>query len=889
MTLPTSMQYSLYLPRVLLGWLASGSDQPYLEIDGTLVFSDISGFTALTERLAEKGKEGAEEVTTVLNGAFTELLNASALEGGDLIKFGGDALLLLFSGEGHAARAAVAAFDMRDALEDYQESRSPTPLTMSVGLASGPVQLFIAGDTSREVIVAGPTATTLTEMEGTAESGDILLAPSTAELIDDFALGDEKGGGVLLEDAPDADEPDDDEEFGEAPDVDLGDYVSSRLRKHLSLGFNEGEHRFANIAFVKVEGFDSYLEANGSNVAQADLDAVVKQVQAAADHYAVTFLQTDISADGVKMMLASGVPERADRDRERMLRTLDRVTSVESPFEIHVGAAHGSVFAGDLGARTRRVYTVMGDTVNLAARLASAAEARQVLVTEEFDDVHIFETTPLEPVDLKGKSKPVIPYLLGGPLEADDAAAQTDLLPLIGRDEELTTLTNLVEEAAEGSGSIVTVVGAAGTGKTRLLQEVRDRAADAQVVVANCEPYESNTAFFALGQLVRNALNVHREDEDPAGRLTEILIGADPELAPWVPLVARVAGISMDPTPEVEALDAKFQETKTAEVIGAAMAATLEGTVIAFIDGAQWIDDASQSLLDHLVPTISAEPWVVVASSRVAPEDESAQTLNLEPLDAESSTALAVAALGDQALPAPVIDAIVSRSGGNPFFLLELVGSASEGDGQLPTSVEAAVAARIDHLQVRDRRLLGYAAVLGQQFSLDLMADALPDASVDDTDAWQRLAEFLETSLGGKVRFRQPIVRDVAYEGLPFERRRQLHEAIGEALERRARKRPERFAELLSLHFDLAGVFSKAWEYSVMAAERARRKYANVDAAELYRRALDAEDSMEGEAPPTERAQVAEALGDVTEVAGLYGKAEEAFLEAQRIFGEAGV
>ncbi|NNF70447.1 MAG: AAA family ATPase, partial [Acidimicrobiia bacterium] len=333
---------------------------------------------------------------------------------------------------------------------------------------------------------------------------------------------------------------------------------------------------------------------------------------------------------------------------ERMLRTLDEVTSIESPFEIHVGAAHGSVFAGDLGARTRRVYTVMGDTVNLAARLASAAEPGQILVTEEFDDVHIFETTALEAISLKGKSKPVIPYLLGGPIEAADGGVESDLLPLIGRAAELETLTNLVKEAADGSGSIVTVVGAAGLGKTRLLQEVRTEAADTRVIVANCEPYESNTAYFAIGQLVRNALGVHREDEDPPGKLTEILVNADPELAPWVPLVARVAGISMDPTPEVAALDAKFQETKTAEVIGDAMAATLDGTVIAFIDGAQWIDDASQSLLDHMVPTISAQPWVVVESSRVAPEDEDAQTLTLDPLGDEATTALAVAALGDE-------------------------------------------------------------------------------------------------------------------------------------------------------------------------------------------------------------------------------------------------
>jgi class 3 adenylate cyclase/tetratricopeptide (TPR) repeat protein len=896
MSQTASMHFPLYLPRTLLAWQADPDAGAYTEFDGTLVFSDISGFTALSEQLAKKGRVGAEEITQVLNAAFTELLNVAALDGGDLLKFGGDALLHVFSGDGHAARAARSSFEMRNALDDYQSSNSPTPLSMSVGLASGLVQFFLAGSTNRELVVAGPTASLVAEMEGAADSGQILMAPATAESVDDIAIGDSRRGGFLLVHSPDSAEWDEDEEFGdETTPVDYGSFISARLRKHLTLTFNEGEHRMANVGFVKLTGFDALLAKDGPERAGAELNDTVTAVQEAAERFGVCFLQSDISADGTKLILTSGVPERRDGDMERMLRSVHATLQIASPFPLHIGVATGGVFAGDLGARTRRVYTVMGDTVNLAARLCGAAAPGQALITERLAVEAEFSATALEPIELKGKSQPTTAYLLGDPT-AGTTTLSDQLLPLIGRDAEFSQLSALLATATAGRGRVVDVVGRSGVGKTRLLLALANHAHGVPTFVATGEPYEANTAYFVFGQFLRTVLGIDSSPEESGDRLSQVIRERSPDLTPWAPLVARVVGATVPATPEVEALDDGFQESKTAEIVAQLLTALVPGPALAFIDGAQWIDDASRTLLDKLVPTIKAQPWLVVIGRRpdvgweeFAGSDE--DTIELGPLDDAATAALAAAALGEEAVPAPKVDAIVTRSGGNPFFLLELVAAAIRGEQELPTSVEAAVAARIDRLQLKDRRLLGFAAVLGQRFSLDLLADALPEAAaaVDGAEAWERLSEFIAMSVSGEMRFRHPIVRDVAYEGLPFERRRDLHRAIGEALERRARNRPQRFAELLSIHFDQAEDFAKAWNYSVMAAERARRKYANVDAADLYKRALAAEERMEGDATPAEKVAIAEALGDVTEVVGLYGDAEAAYLMALGIIGDAGL
>src|SRR5262245_10996896 len=164
-------------------WLETEPHQRWREIDGTLCFADISGFTALSERLARRGRVGAEELVEVLSRVFGAMLDGTAEHGGQLLKFGGDALLFLFHGDGHAVRAAGAAALMRRLLR--QAASVPTSvgrlhLSMSVGLHSGPINLFLVGGTNRELVVLGPAVDATIRAENAAQAGQILVTEATA-------------------------------------------------------------------------------------------------------------------------------------------------------------------------------------------------------------------------------------------------------------------------------------------------------------------------------------------------------------------------------------------------------------------------------------------------------------------------------------------------------------------------------------------------------------------------------------------------------------------------------------------------------------------------------------------------------------------------------------
>jgi tetratricopeptide (TPR) repeat protein len=257
--------------------------------------------------------------------------------------------------------------------------------------------------------------------------------------------------------------------------------------------------------------------------------------------------------------------------------------------------------------------------------------------------------------------------------------------------------------------------------------------------------------------------------------------------------------------------------------------------------------------------------------------------LALGPIDARAAQSLALTAAGDVAVSDDVLAAIVERAGGNPLFVRELI-AASRGAtdvSALPDSVETLILTRMDTLAPADRFLLRNASVIGARFELALLSqivhEELPDA--EDLEHWERLAEFAAWEGAGRLRFLHDLFRAVAYEGLSFKRRREIHGRVGALLEELAGESVADLADLLSLHYYRAGEAQNAWTYSVLAGRRAQDRSANIEAIELYERALDvAEDAG---AALEEVAQVAEALGDVAELAARYETAEAAYQRAR--------
>ncbi len=893
-------QLSRYVPRVAVEWLLETPDALWRELDGTMAFVDISGFTQMSERLSGLGKAGAEEVTEVMNATFSRLLDVAYDFGGGLVKFGGDALLLFFDGEEHAVRAAAAAFGMRKALRELgrpQTSAGAVSLKMHVGLNSDRFHFFVVGDTHRELIVTGPGATRTVLMEGTAGAGEILLSETAAKALDPQALGEPKGEGILLRARPvTALRP---VPLPPLTGLPLEHFVPVEVRAHIATSAIEAEHRAATVAFLHFGGVDALLETDGPDAVAGALDELVRGVQAAAAEHGVCFLESDIDGDGGKIVLVAGAPRASENDEERMLRTVRAVVEATHRLPLRAGVNRGRVFAGEIGGRFRRTYTILGDTAALAARLMARAEPGEVLAAEEVVDRSrtSFETRSLEPFHVKGKAEAIRAVSVGSVLGTHQARG-TRRLELVGRERELAILGAALAPVRAGFGSFVEIVGEAGIGKSRLLEELETQASDLTLLSAACGQYESSTPYFAFRGVLRSVLDVTLNGSAAANT---IALGARiapvaPDLLAWLPLLALPLDVDVEPTREVDELQPAFRRARLHGVVSSLLGTLLSDRTMLVFEDVHWMDEASGELLRHLGAHLSDRPWFACVTRRPMEGGFSAAegtpplaaiTIRLDPLPHEAARRLAEAAapgeLGDAELAA-----ITDRAGGNPLFLQELLTpGVAEVDGQdLPESVEAVVTARIDRLEPAERNLLRWASVLGAGFRGDLLAEVLNEESEGflESEAWDRLVEFVERDpeVPGGFRFRHALIRDAAYEGLSYKRRQELHARVGAVYEERYREGVEEVAEILSLHFGRARDHARTWTYSLLAGDRARSKYANAEAAGFYRRALAAAPRVPG-LEPGEVASVWVALSDVCLLAGLLSEAATALGQARRL------
>jgi class 3 adenylate cyclase/tetratricopeptide (TPR) repeat protein len=876
-----------YVPRLVIDWLRETPDLTHRRLDATLVFVDISGFTKLTERLSRKGKIGAEEMNDILDECFTELLSVAYEYGADVIKWGGDAVLLLFADDAHPARACRAAAEMQQTMSTVgllQTSSGRVTLSMSIGISSALFDFFLVGDLHRELIVAGPAATATVSLEGAARSREVVIGAATAEALDPSCIGKPRGPGFLLRRPPDV-RSERSVAIEDVSDVDLRRCLPLDVCEHLLGGGGEAEHRPMIPAFVQFLGVDDLLVRDGPDALADTLEICLTSLQSIAHEHRVAIFDTDIAANGVKVMLMAGAPKATGNDAERMLRAMRAVLDARTPLPARIGIAWGRIFTGDFGPPYRRTYSVKGDAVNLAARLMARAEPSQLLATDGVlrRSRTGFETRALEPFTAKGKAEPVIAFEVGSAV-AFQARGQDTETPFVGRQHELAVLTEAFESACGSRGRVVELVAGAGMGKSRLIAEISSRAAWGRTVSGHGDQYERATPYFGFRSLFRDLLGIEADDE---ARLREAIVRVAPHLAPWLPLVATLLGLSLEETAETAALDERLRKERLEQAVVELLGILLDSVTLLVFEDVHWLDEASADLLRRVVRQTSERPWLVIVARREepgdfrVPDDVDHVVLALQPLEVEDAGALVHAATDEEPLPPHDVVALARRAGGNPLFLAELlaVARADGGVAELPDSVEAVLMAEIDRLDPVDRRMLRAAAVVGTFFTPELVAASL-DAQVDPA-VWSRLSHYITETDTGEFRFRHALARDVAYEGLPYRRRSELHARIGTALETRT-AHPEDEAELLSLHFFHAYDYEGAWRYAWIAGDRAQSLYANMDAVALYERALAAGRHIDA-VSTDELATVSEALGDVAERAGDYRRAETAFRVARRL------
>ncbi|HLF99701.1 MAG TPA: adenylate/guanylate cyclase domain-containing protein [Acidimicrobiia bacterium] len=890
--------FAPYVPRVALEWSTDdATESSHRIVDGSLVFIDVSGFTALSERLARQGRVGAEELTTTLSACFAELLSIAYDAGGSLLKFGGDALLLLFDGEEHARRACSSALAMRAAMATVGRvvtSVGPVRLRMSVGIHSGPLHLFRVGRSHRELIVTGPGATATAEMESIADATQIVIGAGTAACLPKAAVGRPKGAGFLLRDRP-IDAP-----RSPAPPISgvenaaaLG--VPVALREELRAGRLESEHRRISIAFVHFSGVDALLAHEGPEAVAAALAALVVDVQAAAEEHGVTFLATDVDRDGGKIILVAGAPRALGDDEGRMLRALRCIADVPRTLPVSIGVHRGHAFVGEVGPPFRRTYTVMGDAVNLAARLMASAGDGEIRSTAAVLDSAAteFEAAAVPPFMVKGKSEPVEAFVIGPQIEGSPQRVEVERAPLRGRDDECAALRSALDGARSGRGGLVDIFGESGVGKTRLVQELCDQAGAHGVPVLRsyCEPFEAQTPYFAFRFLLRGLLGIDAGGASGGAALEQSVARVAPELLDWLPLLAGVADVEVPSTDAADKLDPRFRRAATSRAVVELLRACAPTPSLFVIEDGQWMDALSRELVDAVAAAAAGYGWLICVARR---EDADATSpkgaiaaLQVLPLAHDAARAIASDVTADAPLLPAVRDALIAQAGGNPLFLHELLRVQRAGDDgaeSLPETLEAVVATQIDSLPPEDRTLLRYAAVLGATFGVPLLSDVTRGEVPTAAAAVRKFGAFVEVVTPGLLRFRNECFRQVAYDALSFGRRRELHARVAEAIERSTATSDAERAASLSLHFLHAQEYERSWRYSRIAGDHARASYANSEAAEMYERALVASRHAPG-VEADDLAVVWESLGDVSLLVGWFDRATAAYGRARALRG----
>ncbi len=879
-----------FVPGLQLQWLDECPDTRWASVDGSLLYADLSGFTVMSERMAGLGKRGAEETNDLIDQVMSGMVADCDAAGGEILEFAGDAVIALFRGAHHTARAVAAASAVRATVTGRHHTASGVSamLRVSSGVHSGEIVLARTWPGCERVVVLGPAVTAVCAAQGAAGAGTIVVTDDAAAHLDPRTLGDPVAAGRAVRRTPHLPDDVDARPFRRRGSL---DHLAACLAPHqleLLSHAPGGEHRMVTVAFVEFSGVDSMLAARGGDAVVEALDSLSAEVARQAELHRLHLIDTSIATDGGRYYLAAGAPTSTELDEEHMLRAVVAILAHRSPLSLRAGVNRGRVFAGVVGGATRRTYTCLGDAVNLAARLCAKAGPGSVLVTRDVVD-HVavpVELDALAPLTVKGKSRPIDTAVVHAVGRRDPGAAlphrRRTRAPLVGRETELSRLTALARQAIDtGRGATVVLTGDPGIGKSRLLHELAE-VSGSDLVWVDGEAYLSTTPYALARRLVRTLVGI--ADDAPAPlveRRLRQLARHEAVDAGLLPLAARAFGIELASTPEVAAVAPAFLRGVLHRQVLALLAATEPTPRLIVVDDAHLADEASLDLLAALVDFVPGHPWLLCIGRRDAWDVPVDDVIALEPLGIDAAAQLTSSLVGDT-LAAHDRRALTARGGGNPLFLAELARNARDtgSTADLPESVESLLMARIDQLPVADRMLLRDAAVLGTRFDPGVLAQVLDDPTAAAPARWLPLRSFVVPD-GDELRFDHALGCQAAYEGLPYRRRRAVHAGVGRFLESLPTAAGTH-AAAMALHFSAAGDHSRGWRYGVLAGDQARTVYANGDAASSYELAL-AQAAHVDDLQAVEIAAVVEAFGDVCDLEGRFDDAAGAYRRARRL------
>ncbi|MBN1485607.1 MAG: tetratricopeptide repeat protein [Chloroflexia bacterium] len=776
-----------------------------------VLFADVSGFSPLTESLAHQSAEGPEELTRLLNAYFGRIISLIEAEGGEVVKFGGDAVMVVFPARdeplGQAGRRALQAAEaMQAAMADFatlDSSVGQVSLEMKIGIAAGEVLAMQVGGVHGhwEYVIAGDPLRQVAEAEGRAGRGEIVLSPEAAALMHPHALPPRP---LQPPDWTRLSDP-------EAAVAVLRCFVPAPVLAWLDRGLYDwlAVLRPMSVLFIGVSGLDY-----GRPGAVETLHLFLQSAQQVLGRYQGNLSRFSVDDKGTILLALFGAPpfSHGDDPARAVRCALDLQAMLGSEalrgaaLRLDIGVTTGHLFAGPVGGETRREYTVMGPAANMAARLMVRAKSMPpgegiVCDRDTYQQAQLqvdFES--LVPIRAKGKKGVTYIYRPTEAIVGSRLAGQIQY-PLVGREEELGRLLAAMEAVEAGESRVLVVVGEAGLGKTRLVAELdrllQEHGLDSLYGSGRSTEQQSPyrawrdilEAYFGLDESM--SAQVRQE------RVQQLSQQFAPDQLQRLPLLNDLLNLSLPDTELTATLDpALRQQSLTVLLLSLLRGRAGEQPLVLILENAQWLDSLSWELAVYGARALagSGNPLLLVLLTRpleahsLGAEHLSTldllvdvEEIHLGPLAAESLLAMIRARfdLPEEGLPRPLARLVQRRAQGNPFYAEQLVltlrekktirieadperkedprgpvcrcliqGDLDEAGRTLPDTVQGLVLERIDRLPPEQQLTLRVAAVIGSPFAYrTLRYTAQQHTSIDEAELQRHLQQLAALDL----------------------------------------------------------------------------------------------------------------------------------------------
>jgi class 3 adenylate cyclase/tetratricopeptide (TPR) repeat protein len=864
---------------------------------GAALFADISGFTALGEELVERlgPQRGAEELTRRVNDVLTGVIQAVRHYGGSAINFPGDGVTCWFDGDDGRRGVAAALTAQR-----RRQQTVGGGFSVKLGVTAGLARRFLVGDPRIQLIdvIAGGIVDRMAAAEELARPGEVLVGSEVVGWLHGLAeitewrraphatAGEDERGPAGESFAVVAGSPDALSTRHTGRDIpvvvparEARQWVIPVILQRLVRGRGEfiSELRPVVTLFNRFSGIRYDLEDDG----QQRLDRYIRWAQNVLIRYDAFILQVTVGDKGSYFYSAFGAPLSHEDDADRALKAALELREIPEELRYidppRIGVSQGKVLAGAYGAADRRTYGVLGRAANAAARLMEAARPGQVLVDPDVAEItssrYLFDAGTEAAALVRERAAPQV--LVG------DGHRSTER---VGRTTEWRSLVRSLDLLVEGHDGLVLIDGAAGTGKSRLLADLK-REAEAEgvpVFAGSGRAIERNTPFYAWRTVVRRALGL-KDETDPAAIRTAVenQLGDDPRLVRLAPLLNSVLLVDLPETRTTEQMPPEVRSRNTLDVLLACLdrRTTAREMAVLLLDDAQWLDSASWALLERV--RASLPQFLIVAAARPPgpQEPEGAGLLELRrevsgdpdrhlvlgPLADDEIAELAAAYLGVDEVPHQLRDVLFERAEGNPFYTEELLRALQsrrlvivEGDqvvvegtvdqlrAEFPEGIERHLISRLDQLAPSQQALLLVASILARTFTASMLREiAPPDLALEDVE--EELAALVTSEIltrteeqdRANYEFRNSLVRQAATEILPPSWRREIHVRAARWIEERHAGALAPWYSVLAHHWDDAGDVARAIRYLDLAASHAFASSAFEEAIRLYQRLLE--------------------------------------------------